>query len=143
MKNQRIPIYLFLLILTFHACPITNKFVLKPSRVKGTEAKEIIQNRLSSLFVNDISTGSNDSLVADFLIPTIAGINDTSIYSRRDVESCATKIFLGAIAIDQPNIIANRTKRASAPLLQSNPNSRLYPPILCQLKPIDDWIDLD
>lgn len=123
------------------ACPITNKFFLKPSRVKGIEAKEIITNRLSSLFVNDISTNSTASLAADFMITSLAGIQDEKIYSRRDVESCSTKIFLAAIAIDQPNIVANRNKRASDPLLTSDPNSRLFPPLLCQLKAIDELID--
>lgn len=124
-------------------CPITNKFILKPSRVKGTEAKYILQNRLASLFVNDISTSSNNSLAADFLMPAIAGIQDDKIYSRRDVESCATKIFLAAIAIDQPNISANRTKKSSDPLLTSDTNSRIYPPLLCNLRSIDKLIDVD
>lgn len=140
MKKIFLLIYLILNIIH---CPITNKIFLKTSRVKGAEAKEILNNRLSSFFVNDISTGSNDSLAADLLIPILAGIQDDKIYSRRDVESCSTKIFLAAIAIDQPNITANRTKKASDPLRTSDPRSRLYPPLLCQLKPIDKIIDLD
>ncbi len=135
---------LIIITITIHfACPITNKLFLKPSRVNGIEAKEIITNRLSSLFVNDISTNSTTSLAIDFVIPSLAGIQDEKIYSRREVESCATKIFLTAIAIDQPNITKNRTKRASDPLLTSDPNSRLIPPLICQLKAIDDIIDLD
>jgi small lipoprotein (TIGR04452 family) len=128
----------------FHtACPITNKFYIKPSRVKGIEAKEIINNRLASIFINDLSTGSNSSLAVDFIIPNIAGIEEEKIYSRRDIENCATKIFLAAIAIDQPNIIANRNKKASDPIKTSDPNSRLYPPLLCKLKAENEIIDLD
>lgn len=131
-----------IVILLLH-CPITNKLFIKPANVKGAEAKEIIQNRIASFFVNDISTSSNNSLAADFLIPSLAGIQDDKIYSRRDVENCATKIFLAAIAIVQPNIIANRNKKSSDPLRTSNPNSRLAPPMLCQLKAIDKIIDID
>ncbi len=138
-----IQVVLLIFILNFSHCPITNKIFLKPSRIKGSEAKLILNNRLSSLFVNDISTGSNDSLAYDFLISTLAGIQNDNVYSRRDVESCATKIFLAAVAIDQPSIVANRTKKAVDPLRTSDPNSRLYPPILCQLKAIDKVIDLE
>ncbi len=141
--HATIRLFLYISILYFLHCPLTNKFFLKPSRVKGSEAKLILNNRLASLFVNDISTRSNNSLANDFLMSTLAGIQDDNIYSRRDVESCATKIFLAALAIDQPSIIANRTKKASDPLRTSDPNSRLYPPVLCQLKAIDKVIDLD
>ena len=76
---------IILLLIIFHTinCPFTNKFLLKPSRVKGIEAKEILNNRLASLFVNDISTGSNTSLAYDFLIPTLAGIDENKIYKRQ------------------------------------------------------------
>ena len=47
-----------IVILLLH-CPITNKLFIKPANVKGAEAKEIIQNRIASFFVNDISTSSN------------------------------------------------------------------------------------
>ncbi len=135
--------FLYISILFFLHCPLTNKIFLKPSRVNGNEAKLILNNRLASLFVNDISTGSNNSLANDFLMSTLVGIQEDKVYSRRDVESCATKIFLAALAIDQPSIVANRTKKASDPLRTSDPNSRLYPPMLCQLKAIDKLIDLD
>lgn len=140
--KKNIFLFIFLILNIIH-CPITNKIFLKTSRVTGTEAKEIINNRLSSFFVNDISTRSNDSLAADFMIPILAGIQDDKIYSRRDVENCSTKVFLAAIAIDQPNITANRTKKASDQLRTSDPRSRLYPPMLCQLKAIDKVIDLE
>lgn len=141
--HTAIRFFLYISILYFVNCPLTNNFFLKPSRVKGNEAKLILNNRLASLFVNDISTGSKDSLAYDFLMSTLAGIQEDNVYSRRDVESCATKIFLAALAIDQPSIVANRTKKASDPFRTSNPNSRLYPPVLCQLKVIDKVIDLD
>lgn len=136
---------IILLLIIFHTinCPFTNKFLLKPSRVKGIEAKEILNNRLASLFVNDISTGSNTSLAYDFLIPTLAGIDENKIYKRQEVESCATRIFLAAIAIDQPNIMANRTKKTSDPVKTSDPNSRLFPPLICQLKNVDTILDID
>ena len=54
MKN----LILYLIIFYTVNCPLTNKFVLKPSRVKGIEAKEILNNRLSSIFINDLSTGT-------------------------------------------------------------------------------------
>ncbi len=136
---MKIFIILFLLI----QCKITNEIYLKPSRIKGDEAKALLQNRLSSIYVNDISTGSNTSLGAAILIPALTGISDDKIYKRRDIENCATKIFLAAIAIDEPQIKANRTKRASDPLRTSDPNSRLIPPLLCQLKEVDAWIDLE
>jgi small lipoprotein (TIGR04452 family) len=136
-------IFLIILCLNFSHCPLTNNFFLKASRVNGKDAKAILQNRLASLYVNDISTNSGDSFAAALLIPNLAGIQEDKVYSRRDVESCATKIFLAAIAIDQPQISANRTKRASAPLLTSDPNSRLFPPLLCQLKVADDLIDIN
>ncbi len=136
-------IILIILCLHFVHCPLTNKFLLKASRVNGKDAKAILENRLASIYVNDISTSSGDSFGAALLIPNLAGIQEDKVYSRRDVESCATKIFLAAIAIDQPQISANRTKRASAPLLKSDPRSRLLPPLLCQLKPIDDLIDIN
>lgn len=124
-------------------CPITNKIILNPSRVKGSEAKDIIKNRLSSLYVSDISTSSITSLGYDILIPTLTGIDDNKVYSRRDVENCSTKIFLTSIAIDQPNITANKTKKATDPFTQSDPNSRLYSPFVCQLESKDKLIDLD
>ncbi|HRG74013.1 MAG TPA: TIGR04452 family lipoprotein [Leptospiraceae bacterium] len=138
-----IKLSLISIVTIFLHCPITNKLFIKPSKVKGGEAKEIIKNRLASFFVNDISTNSNNSLAADFIIPSLAGIQDDKIYSRRDVENCATKIFLAAIAIDLPNITANRNKKSSDPLRTSDPNSRLIPPILCQLNAIDKIIDID
>ncbi|MDX1957919.1 MAG: TIGR04452 family lipoprotein, partial [Leptospiraceae bacterium] len=105
-------IYLFNLLFLLQ-CQLTNEFYLKPSRVRGKEAKEILQNRLASFFVKDITDSNSESLAADFLMPTLAKIQDDGIYKRRDVENCATRIFLIGIAIDQPSIVYNRTKRAN------------------------------
>jgi small lipoprotein (TIGR04452 family) len=133
---------LFYFIIFFTHCPITNKLYLKANRVTGIEAKLILQNRLSSFFIKDITDSNASSLAGDYLIPTLAGINDSGVYSRRDVESCATKIFLIGLTIDEPNITANRKKKATEQQLGSDPNSRFAPPLLCQLQNIDAIIDL-
>ncbi|MDX1958394.1 MAG: hypothetical protein SFU98_07460, partial [Leptospiraceae bacterium] len=65
------------------------------------------------------------------------------IYKRRDVENCATRIFLIGIAIDQPSIVYNRTKRANQPTRGSDPRSRFVPPLFCSVKKVDSTIDLD
>jgi small lipoprotein (TIGR04452 family) len=121
------------IILFFINCPLTNLFFTKISRVRGTEAKQILKERLASFYIKDISDGNTEALVGDFLMPNLARIEDDGIYSRRDVESCATKIFLAGLAIDEPNITYNRNKKASEPLKPSDPNSRVLPPLLCSL----------
>lgn len=144
MKALRCFIFITYTILFLAHCPIIYKITgPKTSRVTGQEARNILKYRLAALYINDFSTNSADSLNADFLIPQLAGLQDGQIYRRRDVESCATKTFLAAIAIDQPAIIRNRTKKASDPLVPSDPNSRLVPPLLCRLQPVNDLIDLD
>lgn len=139
--------YSIMIILSFGffiRCPVLYKIAgPKTSRVTGEEAKDILKYRLASLYINDFSTQSSASLGADFIIPQLTGVQDGQIYRRRDVENCATRVFLAAVAIDQPAITANRTKKASDPVVQSDPNSRIFPPILCQLKPVNDLIDLD
>jgi small lipoprotein (TIGR04452 family) len=132
-----------IIILNFIHCPILNKFYTKPNRVRGTEAKQILQERLSSFYIKDISDSNQESLAADFLMPTIAKIQDEGIYSRRDVENCASRIFLIGIAIDAPSISYNRTKKASDPIRGSDPQSRTIPPLFCEIKNIDGWIDLE
>lgn len=114
------------------------------NRVKGDEAKQILKERLSSFFIKDLSDGNGEALIGDFLIPVIARIKDDGIYSRRDVENCASRIFLAGLAIDEPNIRYNRTKPANAPPKASDPNARILPPLLCILKDYkNDLIDLD
>jgi small lipoprotein (TIGR04452 family) len=124
-------------------CQITNTFYLKPSRVKGKDAKVILQNRLASFFVKDITDSNIESLKGDFLMPVIAKIEDDGIYRRREIENCATRIFLLGVAIDQPSIIYNRNKRASQPTRGSDPNSRIIPPLFCSIKKVDATFDLD
>ncbi len=136
-------IILIFTIFNFSFCPLTNKFFLKTNRVKGDEAKIILQERLSSFFVKDISEGNAESLAGDFLMPVLAKLDDTSVFSRRDVENCASRIFLIGIAIDQPNIIYNRTKRASDPIRKSDPNSRFLPPLFCTIQKFDGLMDLE
>jgi small lipoprotein (TIGR04452 family) len=133
MKTLKLLIVTIIIIIIFIGCPITNKFFLKPSRVKGIEAKQILNNRLASFFVKDISDSNGTSIAGDYLMPVIAGISDDSVYSRREIEHCASIILLAGIAIDRPQIATKSP---------SNPNSRYTPPTLCQLKPINDLIDL-
>ncbi|MCX7999750.1 MAG: TIGR04452 family lipoprotein, partial [Leptospiraceae bacterium] len=92
-------------LLLFTNCPILNKVGLqKISRVKGTEAKQILRERLSSFYIKDISDENYEALGYDFLMPVLARINDNGIYRRRDVENCASRIFLAGLAIDEPSI---------------------------------------
>jgi small lipoprotein (TIGR04452 family) len=138
-------ISLLIILVVFTHCPILNKVGLqKISRVKGTEAKQILRERLSSFYIKDISDGNAEALAGDFLTPTLARIEDDGIYRRRDVENCASKIFLAALAIDEPNISYNRTKKRTDPLKPSDPNSRILPPVLCSIPNLSgEWVDLD
>ena len=125
-------------------CPLTNKFTHKPGRVSGKEAKELIYNRTTSFFIKDITDSNSTALLGDFLMPVLAGVNDKSIYRRRDIESCSTKIILTGIAIDWQSILANRTVKPGQPLQSSDPNSRVFPPLFCQLEDVSGkFIDLD
>ena len=60
---KKIFFFSFLILNIIH-CPITNKIFLKTSRVTGTEAKEIINNRVSIFFVNDISFDKKQRLIS-------------------------------------------------------------------------------
>lgn len=138
--------FIIIVILTssYFGCPLTNVFSLKPKRVYGKEAKEIIYNRISSFFIKDITDGNINALIGDFLMPILAGIEDKSIYRRRDIENCSTRIILTAIAIDWPSILSNRTLRPNQPLNPSDPNSRYIPPLLCDIEKMDGkLIDID
>ncbi len=137
-------IFLAWIILFFINCPILNKVGLqKISRVKGTEAKQILRERLSSFYIKDISDENYEALGYDFLIPVLARINDNGVYRRRDVENCASRIFLAALAIDEPSITYNRKKKASEPKSPSDPQSRAVPPLLCTIPDLSgEWIDL-
>lgn len=132
-------------ILLFTNCPILNKVGLnKITRVKGTEAKQILQERLSSFYIKDISDNNYEALGYDFLIPVLARINENGLYRRRDVENCASRIFLAALAIDEPSITYNRTKKANEPKRPSDPMSRAVPPLLCSIPDVSgEWIDLE
>lgn len=132
-------------VMLFTNCPILNKVGLqKISRVKGTEAKQILRERLASFYIKDISDENGEALGYDFLMPVLARINDNGIYRRRDVENCASRIFLAGLAIDEPNITYNRTKKASDPKRPSDPMSRAIPPLLCSIPDMSgEWIDLD
>lgn len=142
-KKFLFSILLILQLFVLH-CPLTNRIVLKPGRVSGREAKEIIYNRISSFFIKDITDSNSTALLGDYLMPTLAGVKDTSIYRRRDIENCSTKIILTGIAIDWPSILANRTVRPGQPLQASDPNSRFIPPLFCQLEEVSQkLVDLD
>lgn len=132
-------------IMLFTNCPILNKVgIQKISRVKGTEAKQILRERLSSFYIKDISDGNAEALGYDFLMPVFARINDNGIYRRRDVENCASRIFLAGLAIDEPSITYNRTKKASDPKRPSDPMSRAIPPLLCSIPDVSgEWIDFE
>ncbi|MCB1144403.1 MAG: TIGR04452 family lipoprotein [Leptospiraceae bacterium] len=139
MKNLSILIILLGLV----NCPLLNKITLKTNRITGTEAKSILRERLASFYIKDISDSNPSALAGDFLLPTLAGIEDAGVYKRRDVENCAQRIYLVGIAIDQPSITANRGKKANEPKLPGDPNARFLPPLLCKIDKVDDWIDLE
>lgn len=131
--------------LLFTNCPILNRVGLqKITRVKGSEAKQILRERLSSFYIKDISDENYEALGYDFLMPVLARINDNGIYRRRDVENCATRIFLAGLAIDEPSILYNRNKKTSDPKRPSDPMSRAVPPLLCNIPDVSgEWIDLE
>jgi small lipoprotein (TIGR04452 family) len=135
---------LYILIFNLTHCPLIDPFHIKMGRVSGEEAKLILRERLSSFFIKDISDNNTDAILGDFLMPNLARIEDDGIYSRREVENCATRIFLAGLAIDEPNIRANRSKRVGEALNPSDPNSRFLPPLLCNLRNFKgQWIDLN
>ncbi len=124
-------LFIVLCVLQFQ-CPIVNRLNLNPNTIQGTEAKSILENRLSSLYVKDITSGNFTNVGADFMIPILAGINESSYYNRQEVERCTSRIFLLTIAIDQPNITAKKN---------SSLDSRIFPPIFCKLREVNDLIE--
>ncbi|XDD51188.1 TIGR04452 family lipoprotein [Leptospira sp. WS92.C1] len=102
MKTDR---SLFLLFLFFFQCAYVD---INPSLVSGTEAKEIISDRL---LVNQIihSIGLNQAepnrsysttaLVFTFLIPDSIGIDEKQMYQKEAVNECADQIFFVSLTI--------------------------------------------
>lgn len=117
-------------VLFLSGCGVFANVGLNPSTVSGDEARSILQDRLAGFFVKDISDQNATSLGLDFFIADLAQIKPGSNYWRRDVEHCASVIYLVALAIDQPQITA-RTASSS--------DSRWPGPLLCSLKEVGTW----
>jgi len=125
---------MFALVLLMLHCPAVDKFGLNPSHIKGSEAKVILTERLSSLFFKDLGDGNNDAGGGDLIASNLAGINEGSYYRRRDVEHCATSIYMASLAIHRAKTIYT----AKAPV-----EARTIPPLLCKLKPVTGLIQLN
>jgi len=102
---------------------------LNPSVIKGSEARDILKNRLAAFFVKDITDSNGTNVLLDLFIPALANIQDDRNYRRRDVEHCASLIYLVGLAIDQPRIAQRQS---------SDPASRFFPPVVCNLQPVEE-----
>ena len=107
---------LVLFVVLFFAgnCILFNTLGLNPGHVKGSEAKNIIQDRVmihvlldlmgASIFSSMATRAILDSMAAEF-----TNIDDNAYYKKVDVDQCANDIVVGGFVILAPWLMATFT----------------------------------
>lgn len=114
--------------LLFSQCLLMNEIGLNPGHVSGSEAKEIIQDKMFFPIFLDIlvlpvapSLGpdfvafAQQKTVLDFMAAELAGIQDDKFYKRSEVESCGETLrSFGIIGISHLNFAGCNLKPDNA-----------------------------